>query len=359
MNLRFDFYENQVNWTGPERSAARQRLGLRQSSAAVPSFRPSQSGRGLPQSKTSRPFVNPCLQGSSALTLLEMMVAVTLLAVIMVGLLAMFNQTQKALHIANSQTDIFENGRGAMQMIVRDLAEMVAYADTNVISSYGFVYPRGRLTLPATNLPVGFSETFWLARANDDWQGIGYFVADDSTLPGNDGAGTLYRFSTNSPGRIGVSESRVGAVDPRDPDDHGALLNMFLQADLTATNQVRRVSDGIVHFAVTATYVTNTGPATNPVLSFIRNSNFKFPTTDQTFTTNGVPSIVVIELPAYVDVELGVLEPATLKQFENLRSVNVASAKKFLADHAEKIHFLRERVPIRNFVNPYRAHEVP
>ena len=36
-----------------------------------------------------------------ALTLLEMMVAVTLLAVIMIGLLAMFNQTQKALRIAN------------------------------------------------------------------------------------------------------------------------------------------------------------------------------------------------------------------------------------------------------------------
>jgi hypothetical protein len=288
-----------------------------------------------------------------------MMVAVTLLAAIMVGLLAMFNQTQKALHVANAQTDVFESGRGAMQMIVRDLTEMAAYSDTNIISSYAAEFPSqipGSVlplpgTTPGTTLPVSFSDTYWLARVNDDWRPIGYFVSDDSALRTNYGVGTLYRFSTNSPGRTGVS---VEQVPP--------LFGMYTRADLNASNVVRRVSDGIVHFSLTSVYVTNTGPATNPTVNFARESSFAFPRTVEVFTTNNAQpakTIVVIQLPAYVDVELGVLEPATLKQFEALRSLDVTTAKSFLVNHAEKIHFLRERVPIRNFVNPYRANEVP
>jgi hypothetical protein len=46
---------------------ARQRLGVRQSSGAFRERFASKSGRGLPQSKTSRyfaPFLNPCLSVS-------------------------------------------------------------------------------------------------------------------------------------------------------------------------------------------------------------------------------------------------------------------------------------------------------
>ncbi|MBC8094491.1 MAG: prepilin-type N-terminal cleavage/methylation domain-containing protein, partial [Akkermansiaceae bacterium] len=109
----------------------------------------------------------PC---RSALTLLEMMVAVTLLAVIMIGLLAMFNQTQKALHIANAQTDVFENARGAIQMIARDLAEMTAFGQTGVTNGFANPISSGiTLPLPGGNQSLEFGETFWLARANDDW----------------------------------------------------------------------------------------------------------------------------------------------------------------------------------------------
>ncbi len=73
----------------------------------------------------------------AALTLLEMMVAVTLLALIMIGLLAMFQQVQKALQVANAQTDVFENARGAIQLITRDLTEMRAFGETNVANAYG------------------------------------------------------------------------------------------------------------------------------------------------------------------------------------------------------------------------------
>jgi len=270
-------------------------------------------------------------QSILALTLLEMMVAVTLLAVIMIGLLAMFNQTQKALRVANAQTDVFENGRGAMQMICRDLAEMTLFPDTNVFSSYVTTFPSpipgGSLPLPATNLPVAFADAFWLTRVNDDWQGFGYFVADDPAR-GNNGVGTLYRFSTNRTARVGVSMEEVFDV-----------VRMYPNALVTHSNVVHRVSDGIVHFMLTAIYVETNLTRTN----FVRATNFQF----------------TAVLPAFVDVELGVLEPATLKQFESLKSFDLASAKSFLVNNAGKIHFLRERVPIRNFVNPHRANELP
>ncbi len=66
------------------------------------------------------------------------------------------------------------------------------------------------------------------------------------------------------------------------------------------------------------------------------------------------------DLPAFVDLELGVLEPSTLKQFQVLTNdPDISVPQKFLANQVGRIHFFRQRVPIRNFVNPYRSNEVP
>jgi type II secretion system protein J len=274
-----------------------------------------------------------------ALTLLEMMVAVTLLAVIMIGLLAMFNQTQKALHIANAQTDVFENARGAIQMISRDLTEMTLYPDTNGVRSseaktFPSALPGGVLPLGSTNLPLGFTEAFWLSRMNDEWQEVGYFVVDEavkrnSTTAANYGVGTLYRFSTN--------------VHQQVPS---WFHKAFSSADITNSH---RISDGIVHFVATAVFVKNSGSASNVLVDF-------FPA--NTYIIGGFPGAQML-LPAFVDVEIGVLEPQTLKQFQAIKDLNLPAAKDFLRNHAGNIHFFRERVPIRNFVNPYRSNEVP
>jgi type II secretory pathway pseudopilin PulG len=257
----------------------------------------------------------------TALTLLEMMVSMTLLAVIMIGLLAMFSHTQKALHSAVTQSDVFENARGAMQLVSRDLSEMSDFGDTNVISATGLVVdnPAGPLPLPGSgggttySQPIFFSEAYWLNRVNDDWQGTGYYVGET-----NYGVGTLYRFSE--------TEHRSRAPQ---------VITNFFAFPALSTN---RVSGGIVHFQLTAVYPVTNLFSTN----FIGSTNF-------TFTES---------LPAFVDIDLGVLEPGTLKQFESLTG-DVAVAQNFLRDHVGKIHFFRERVPIRNFVNPYRANEVP
>jgi type II secretory pathway pseudopilin PulG len=258
--------------------------------------------------------------GRRALTLLEMMVSVTLLAVIMIGLLAMFSHTQKALHVAATQTDVFENARGAIQLLSRDLSEMSPHEVSDVISATNQTVnnPAGPLTLPGSggtvlSQPIFFSEAFWLARKNDDWQGTGYYVEG-----ANNGVGTLYRYSETT--NLGWAPS---------------LLNRFYNDPNIVTH---RVSDGIVHFQLTAVYPETNNTSTN----FVSSSEFLFSNV----------------LPAFVDIDLGVLEPGTLKQFEALTN-NPAAAQRFLTNQVGRIHFFRERVPIRNFINPYRANEVP
>ena len=59
-----------------------------------------------------------------AFSLIEIMVAVSLLAVIIVGLLAMFYQVQRAFRAGTAQSDIMEGGRATMSLIVRDLQDM-------------------------------------------------------------------------------------------------------------------------------------------------------------------------------------------------------------------------------------------
>jgi prepilin-type N-terminal cleavage/methylation domain-containing protein len=289
-----------------------------------------------------------CSADRSGLTLLEMMVAITLLAAIMIGLLAMFNQTQKALHIANTQTDLFENGRGALQMITSDLAGMTEFKDTNVLNSFANapLSPIGALPLPSTPypVPVYFSEAFWLTRANDDWTGIGYFVAEDPALPAsrlNAGVGSLYRYE--------ITTNRQ--------DDVPLFANDFT----SNTNRYHRVSDGIVHFSMEAVYPTNTGPADLPAVGFVRMADFRFPifVEEGLSTDPTIKELVAIPLPAFVDVELGVLEASALKQFKSLNTLDTNAAQRFLTNHVTKIHFFRERVPIRNFINPYRSNEVP
>ena len=259
-----------------------------------------------------------------ALTLLEMMVAVTLLAVIMIGLLAMFQYTQRALRVANMQTDVFENARAAIQLVARDLSELSDYGDSNILNAAVTLYgsPVYELQPPAAPGPtrVYFDEAFWLTRVNDVWQGIGYYV--DGT---NFGVGTLYRFSETT----NTASARF-------------LLNRF-----SSSTNTHRVSDGIVHFYMEAVYATNDPGSALPKQQYLRRNDFRFPL-DQSNA-----------LPAFIDLEIGVLEPATLKQFNALtNNPDPTIPLQFLQRHVGKIHFFRERVPIRNYINPYRADEV-
>lgn len=141
----------------------------------------------------------------AAFSLVEIMVAVGLLGVIIVGLMAMFNQTQRAFRSGAHHNDVMEGGRSASDLIKRDLIELA---------------PKGS----GTNLAAitnGTNVLFIRSRANsDEWRETGYFVASN----------TLYRFSDDSTNyhRIleGVTEFRVTPYDRS-----GSLDTGFMSAD--------------------------------------------------------------------------------------------------------------------------------
>src|SRR4029077_21063962 len=60
-----------------------------------------------------------------AFSLIEIMVTIALLSFIVLGLLAMFNQTQKAFRSSMTQVDVLESGRAVTDMIARDVEQMV------------------------------------------------------------------------------------------------------------------------------------------------------------------------------------------------------------------------------------------
>jgi hypothetical protein len=77
---------------------------------------------------------------SRAFSLIEIMVTVGLLTVIILGLLLMFNQTQRAFRAGMTQTDVLEAGRATMDMLARELEQMTPSQYPDRVFSSGIRY---------------------------------------------------------------------------------------------------------------------------------------------------------------------------------------------------------------------------
>ncbi|MEO6183650.1 MAG: prepilin-type N-terminal cleavage/methylation domain-containing protein [Verrucomicrobiota bacterium] len=283
---------------------------------------------------------------SSGLTLVEMMVATTLLVVMMLGLTAMFNQTQRAFRSGLKQVDVFEGGRAVMDLLARDMEQLIASKTLNDASFYGGLDTTNSLVTEFTVAGINHSNvnvlysTFLLNHASD-WSAIGYRVLDSDTnkIDSNFKSlsfGTLYRFSTNF--------SEFGTI----ADEHLDFFLNGLPSQQLAGKSLSRVADGVVHFRLN---FYNT--AGNLILLYDPLGDLK---------TNNIPSSGVFvgpkilpneypiyfrddKLPAMVEVELGILEPQTLEQARSIPDVNKIA---FLQKQAGKIHIFRQQIPIRN-----------
>ena len=89
------------------------------------------------------------------------MVAVTLLSVIVLGLLAMFDQTQKAFRTSMTQTDVLQAGRALQEMLTRELTQIAA-GDT--WDATNFFVSRPVAEQPFTQLLPGATTGFSRAR---------------------------------------------------------------------------------------------------------------------------------------------------------------------------------------------------
>jgi len=279
---------------------------------------------------------------NGAFSVIEILVVVTLISVIILGLVAMFSQTQRAFRTGMTQTDVLESGRMATDMISRELEQITpSYQDSNAPNFLVWlplvpplVQALPGSTFPRTNI---CDDVFFLTRRNQDWVGIGYFVREGNPTTGvlslpPAGVGTLYRFETNAPALSGLSPAHLYAG--------------FLAARANEAGN-SKILDGVQHFRLNA-YNTNgdwilfdrdisaSGTQTNSDvrLSSIVPDEIGF----YSFYSNAVP--------ASVEMELGILEDRAWERFKSLP--DAASQYRYVTNQVGRVHLFRQRVPIRN-----------
>ena len=254
-------------------------------------------------------------------SLIEILVAVALLVVIMLGLLAMFYQTQRAFRQGLTQVDVLENGRTAMQLIIRELQGLSPSRVAGTTNLLAENISNGSTTR-TQSLPAGetraniLHDIIFLTRENDEWRAIAYRV-DNADL----GVGTLYRLVTNA----------IPDTFNPDPEIYG-LSGTAMNTGLNNPG-FHAVIDGVVHLRLLAFDLNGI-----PINGFSSNQEVRAVGGNYVFM-NG-------NLPAYLDVELGILEPRALAQFR-ARTNDFAKAGAYLEKHADKVHLFKQRIAIR------------
>jgi len=280
------------------------------------------------------------LRNRNGFTLIEVMVVVTLLSLIVLALMAVFNSTQAAFRASVTQSDVLESGRAAMDLMASDLKQMSPscdYSNTPGTCAVNFLaaVPAGYTPLlqplvASSQQRTNVQETiFILSRQNQTWTGVGY-VAANSPSPQGD-LYSLYRFSATTNAQL--------AGDPA-----AMLFNLFTNCALTSMSHLM---DGVVSLTVRAYDVYGGLMNGNVVFSggqatTNRNVYYLPPSSGQTgfymFSNT---------LPASVEIEMGALEDKTLQHAESLSEVPAAQAS-YLAQQAGKVHVFRQSVSIPN-----------
>lgn len=284
--------------------------------------------------------------GRRAFSLIEIMVSVSLLSVIIVGLLLMFYQVQRAFRAGTTQVDILEGGRATMNILVRDLQEMTAselafVTNCVIVASPGAV--ETTQTIPTGSVRENFYQNIAFlsrnpARDEGEWGGTAYHVSNAVS-----GVGVLYRFVTNrvretlphwnSNSIVEVSDAISYRIQPGDP-------------------RWSRVMDGIVSLKITPVFTNGIAFFDNdPVLFPGRTGvdSFGNQHTNASFhvVTPHFFGFIGDGLPAYVDVELAILEPSTLAKFRAQSEVSFENGTNYLSRQIGRTHVFRQRVAIR------------
>jgi hypothetical protein len=290
----------------------------------------------------------------NSFSLLEILVAVGILALIIVGLLAMFYQTQRAFRSGSMQVDVLESGRAISQLLSRELQELTVPGQPGMINLAAVSYLP--LVLPLTSGGNGATREYRLqdlafltfrTRTNDEWVGTVYAIGDAGPNAGL-GVGTLYRYSMNFPFDPSSSPSNTLY------QSYTNLQRQFYAARPTGplSSGFHRVADGIVHFKLLAydadgllynrSFPSNSGGLGVVNLGTVVGQNDY----DYYFTNY---------LPSYLDLELGVLDPRAVAQFRTrVVATNLPVqfgnpvAWSYLTNHVGSIHLFKQRIPIRN-----------
>ena len=322
-------------------------------------------------------------RGAAGFTVTELMVAVSLMTLIVLALYQMFGQTQKAMLANENQVDSAERGRGVLELVSRELESMrvgLRQESTNLwlrtplrsTTQNDFIGGQPNTVLPLRSNV--FDDVYYLTKAQRAWRGVGYVVLQETNVNNelrlgrpHPGLGTLYRYETPLPEReYAFASSNLFAGFLKDlPGISGSI-------SLTNATNFSQLSQGIVHFRVlpydtkgqllsvattnldstyrmirTGPFGTLRYPLSNLQGALTTNANVileQVPIdpmmTRTTFRSNAAP--------AYLELELGVLEPDAVRNYNQMiKDDQPAQAKAFLEKRIAKVQIFRKRIPIR------------
>ena len=304
-------------------------------------------------------------------SLVEMMVVMAMLSVIVLGLYSVFNQTQRALISNNAQVDVLENGRTTLDLVGREIEQAVAWGRRE--SNYSLMphlWTRIDYRNPDNQRPYTqtlndgtvrtnlLQECFFLSRSNHWWVGNGFFVATptNGTYLGTNevwqsGVGTLYRFS--------LATNPISRLATNLPAE---LTTAYLRGKTNAL-QAFPVAEGITHFRLRpydawGTLMTNnwTRVLTNPLNRataqpiYVTNLNPNILAQLDPISTEGAIEyrwyFLSNSLPAYLELELGVVKPYVLQRMRSIPSP--AAQRAFLTNQAGAVSIFHKMIPLRN-----------
>jgi hypothetical protein len=329
-----------------------------------------------------------------------LLVAMALLSFIVIGLVSMFGQTQRAFMQSLTDVDLLENGRAVMDLLVRDLSE-AGPANVSNAANFYVEFPQPGENIYAPPLVQGLPGTvsppqlrfnylqpfFFLSHPNQAWPdkawaATGYYVVPDVA---GVGVGTLYRYTATN--AIPPAQP-LPPLPPPSPDyivSPGCFLmtyypNSFVNALISLrtdtspvpraapVSTVTRIAQGVVHLTARP-FATNGFPIVsdlNPLMygytAFWASSNY-----NGSYVTYAQPILQASNhmnraypdgydscwfmsnaVPAYVELELGILESHTYQRYQAIVSANPPAGAAFLSNHVAQVHIFRKRVPIHN-----------
>jgi len=281
--------------------------------------------------------------------MVELLVSMTLLSLIVLVLMTVFNSTQRAFRSSLTQTDILEGSRAAMDLMTTDLRSLTpSYGVSNFVL-LGNNYSYGAVNFCATNntyqynlynplmqsLPGGnqsrtnlLQRFFVLGRVNTKWTAAGYVVDTTSANP----LYPLYRY---------YAETNLSS------DPLTLYYNFLNMVQYEQWTNLSHVMDGVVHLVVRASdpagyWLTNAYNWTQTKRP--QNVWFSPPEWGEVgfmFYSNAVP--------AAVELQLGVLEDRTLQRALSLPNVApVWAQSNYLAGQSGHVQVFRQRVTIPN-----------
>ena len=356
-----------------------------------------------PKVKSASPAAGRTQRASQAgFTVTELMVAVSLMSLIVFALYAMFNQVQKALRANMSQVDSSERGRAVLEIVSREL-EAARVSMRPEVTNF-WIMPQARALQPGVQtdiMQIGIPNTrtnmfeyiYYQAKQDKAWRGVGFLVLDPTNNPAGkqmvgpaaNGLGKLYRYETPEPARE--------FYHPTTNLFHNYLTNLdMVNLGLAPATNFAHVADGVVHFKLLpydtqgrllAFSTTNLDSAYRIIRQFSANPKTGLPFKDssgmygsycEVVTTNTLAAANVFlvsmdslvarpfqtqamaafrsnALPAYVELELGVLEPDAMKRYDQMvKDGQAVAAKAYLQKRIANVQIFRKRIPFRTVV---------